>query len=612
MSLLTMPTKKNPRDKEDSIVHALAKWVLGKHTAKNIFGNIDYNKTFIEGTVINVFDRHKPNGKNAVWVVRVDFMLPSDDPMAVAKLKRAEIHRQHCIPGPVLTGKNPPCRTTFMDSVGDPNHAVKGSTTYLPNAKGRRADAAAAKEAAATLPPDPLVSATADDNKIDTAPAPPPMEHAHAAKKAKNRRKKATPSAATHDHASTATPPPSTTPAAKKSKAPKKKKATKPVDLHTTPMWSVMTNGASHCVVAIAHEQKWVVSSDTTFTGNVANEPLSSRQWHQKGPSDERIASGYPDFKDMLPFDAFFHMMPPEQITLVLELSNKRLAAKGKKELTRQELLWWIGVCILILSINFRGNRRKLWEGGGAYSEFLPSYNLRAAGLSRNCFKDIRYVIRWSQQPPKQPAGMSSEQYLWMLIDNFVANINRHRASMFVPGNEVEADETAICWYGVGGAYVNKGLPMYLALECKPSNGGEIQNLADIALGIMLHLKIVKSANKEKAIASAAANAIVADNNIAAANKGGNGTQVLLELTEPWHHYGRLVTASAYFASVKAALKIKEKGLDFIGSVKQCSRRFPMEVLRNVPLSKQGSQMVLASISEETGKTELVAMSWLD
>ena len=153
---------------------------------------------------------------------------------------------------------------------------------------------------------------------------------------------------------------------------------------------------------------------------------------------------------------------------------------------------------------------------------------------------------------------------------------------------------------------------MYLALECKPSNGGEIQNLADIALGIMLHLKIVKSANKEKAIASAAANAIVADNNIAAANKGGNGTQVLLELTEPWHHYGRLVTTSAYFASVKAALKIKEKGLDFIGSVKQCSRRFPMEVLRNVPLSKQGSQMVLASISEETGKTELVAMSWLD
>jgi hypothetical protein len=31
---------------------------------------------------------------------------------------------------------------------------------------------------------------------------------------------------------------------------------------------------------------------------------------------------------------------------------------------------------------------------------------------------------------------------------------------------------------------------MYLALERKPDNGGEIQNLADVASGIMLHLKV--------------------------------------------------------------------------------------------------------------------------
>ena len=91
LSLLTMPMKKDPRDKEGTIVHALVKLALGEHTAKNIFGNVDYNKTFIQGTVMNVFDGCKPNGKNAVWVLRVDFMLPSDDPMAIVKLKRAEI-----------------------------------------------------------------------------------------------------------------------------------------------------------------------------------------------------------------------------------------------------------------------------------------------------------------------------------------------------------------------------------------------------------------------------------------------------------------------------------------------------------------------------------------
>ena len=87
---------------------------------------------------------------------------------------------------------------------------------------------------------------------------------------------------------------------------------------------------------------------------------------------------------------------------------------------------------------------------------------------------------------------------------------------------------------------------------------------------------------------------------------------MLLELTEPWHHSGRLVTANTYFASVEAALAMKEKGLTFIGNVKQCSRRFPMEFLGNTTLPRRGSRAVLASIDEETGKTELVAISWVD
>jgi hypothetical protein len=52
LSLLMMPMKRDPRDEEGTIVHALTKWALGEHTAKNIFGSIDYNKTFIQGTVI--------------------------------------------------------------------------------------------------------------------------------------------------------------------------------------------------------------------------------------------------------------------------------------------------------------------------------------------------------------------------------------------------------------------------------------------------------------------------------------------------------------------------------------------------------------------------------
>ena len=62
-----------------------------------------------------------------------------------------------------------------------------------------------------------------------------------------------------------------------------------------------------------------------------------------------------------------------------------------------------------------------------------------------------------------------------------------------------------------------------------------------------MHLKIVKSTNEEKVIAADAAtansNANANDDNIPTTNKGGKGTQVLLELTKQWHHTGRLIAA---------------------------------------------------------------------
>jgi hypothetical protein len=87
---------------------------------------------------------------------------------------------------------------------------------------------------------------------------------------------------------------------------------------------------------------------------------------------------------------------------------------------------------------------------------------------------------------------------------------------------------------------------------------------------------------------------------------------VLLELVHPWRDSGRLVTADAYFASVEAALKMKEAGLYFIGNVKQCSRQFPTEVLGNATLPKQECRSVLALINNNTSETELVAIAWVD
>ena len=123
-------------------------------------------------------------------------------------------------------------------------------------------------------------------------------------------------------------------------------------------------------------------------------------------------------------------------------------------------------------------------------------------------------------------------------------------------------------------------------IERKPVNGAEIQNITDVASGIMLRLKIIKSAAEEEAIAAAAADK---DNDEdVVADEGGKGTQVLSELVATWRDSGRLVTGDAYFASIKAVVKLNEMGLYFIGNVKQCSRRILMEVLGNATLLKRG------------------------
>jgi hypothetical protein len=42
--------KASPRNKVGVIVHAILKNVLSNHTAKNIYGNENYSKTFIQST----------------------------------------------------------------------------------------------------------------------------------------------------------------------------------------------------------------------------------------------------------------------------------------------------------------------------------------------------------------------------------------------------------------------------------------------------------------------------------------------------------------------------------------------------------------------------------
>ena len=177
--------------------------------------------------------------------------------------------------------------------------------------------------------------------------------------------------------------------------------------------------------------------------------------------------------------------------------------------------------------------------------------------------------MRFSQQPDQRPEGMSSESYRWKLVDDFVTNFNQHRESMFVPSSLICVDESISRWYGLGGDWINMGLPMYVAIDRKPESGCEIQDAACGKSGIMISLKLVKTASLEE---EANGNREEEDGML-------HGTKVLLHLVSKWAHSDRMVCADSYFASVGAAQKLKEIGLKFIGVVKTATKKFPMKYL---------------------------------
>jgi hypothetical protein len=143
--------KVDPRNKVGAVVHAVMNRVLSNHTARNIYGNVNYAKTFIQGTVVNVFDGRMPGGKNAIWKLMVNFKMPSDKAVLGVELKRIAVYLQNCILGTVPAVKNPQCSVNFTDLIAKPNHATKGSMTYLLSAEGRAA--AASTTAAASAAP---------------------------------------------------------------------------------------------------------------------------------------------------------------------------------------------------------------------------------------------------------------------------------------------------------------------------------------------------------------------------------------------------------------------------------------------------------------------------
>jgi hypothetical protein len=181
---------------------------------------------------------------------------------------------------------------------------------------------------------------------------------------------------------------------------------------------------------------------------------------------------------------------------LILRLTNIQLRSAGlSKDTTKGEILKFFGIIILASRFEFR-SRASLWSST-APSKYVPAANFGHTGMTRVRFDNIWKYIRFSDQPDVSPDNISSEQHRWRLVDDFVTNFSDHQAETFIPSQRICVDESISRWYGLCGYWINMGLPQYVAIDRKPENGCEIQNSACGDSGVMLRLKLVKTAEAE-------------------------------------------------------------------------------------------------------------------
>ena len=176
------------------------------------------------------------------------------------------------------------------------------------------------------------------------------------------------------------------------------------------------------------------------------------------------------------------------------------------------------------------------------------------------------------------------------LIDAF----NQAREDGFTASWKLCADESMSEWRGRDHRHKAGGCPHVTKIIRKPKGVGmEIKNLCDVDSGIMLRIEVVGP--KEEMNDREYTRAL------------GAGTALLLRLTKDFRGSGRIVVADSAFASVKTAVELKSRGLNFIGLVKTASRKFPKKWLQEVDLEERGDHYVLTATESDVN---LRAVTW--
>lgn len=312
-------------------------------------------------------------------------------------------------------------------------------------------------------------------------------------------------------------------------------------------------------------------------------------------PGGDEVRAGG-EWRERKAAEYFYGMFPMGHLPKIVALTNVELLANHFRETTAGEILRFFGVLILISRFEFGDTRRNLWKKE-ADSKYIPAPNLGRA-MSRRRFEEVFKCIRYSAQPiGLHGSGLSSAEYRWALMNDFLRAINEHRERTVTPSETICVDESMVRWYGLGGNWIDKGLPMYISIDRKPENGCELQTAACGTSGIMLRMEVVTTAEDESKRPYE--------------DLYNHGTAVLRRLVEPWAHSGRHVVADSYFSSVQSAKMMLDAGLQYTGVVKTATREYPMQALSTYVLAGRGEHICALS-DLGAGRGKLMALAWVD
>ena len=210
---------------------------------------------------------------------------------------------------------------------------------------------------------------------------------------------------------------------------------------------------------SMVHKQEWFV--DNPAMKLPVNGNYHSHNWAVKTRMGYMLDRGGDHQNSYSRLEYFLMLFPPQQLQLILQLTNNELAMTRKNYTMAGEIVKFFGVMLLVTRFEF-GSRASLGSSMTT-NKYIPAPSFSLTGMPQKRFDDLWMCIRFSEQPPNRPSDMTSEQYRWRLVDDFVKNFSEHRAQDF--SHLMKFASTSPCPSGMGKAAIGSTMACQCMLQ---------------------------------------------------------------------------------------------------------------------------------------------------